>query len=146
MELYKPVISQNTSRRLLLMVLKAGCEIQFAGGCAEFMSPQFPPNLLKSVIIKFQALIGKYFQFNNTISKSKIQIYLSLLQQRNDQIFITINRKQKQPPEVFCKKRCYQKFHKIHRKRTARASFLTIWQTSGLQLYQRRDSDTGVFL
>ena len=24
--------------------------------------------------------------------------------------------RQKQPPEVFCKKRCSQKFHKIHRK------------------------------
>ena len=32
---------------------------------------------------------------------------------------------QKQPPEVFSKKRCYQKFRKIHRKNTCvRGSFL----------------------
>ena len=31
----------------------------------------------------------------------------------------TLKQKQKQPPEVFCKKRCSQKFHKTHRKTPA---------------------------
>ena len=31
----------------------------------------------------------------------------------------TLKQKQKQPPEVFCKKRCSQKFHKTHWKTPA---------------------------
>ena len=36
--------------------------------------------------------------------------------QPSDGGFTKTNETQKQPPEVFCKKRCSKKFHKIHRK------------------------------
>ena len=42
--------------------------------------------------------------------------------------------KQKQPPEVFCKKRCSKKFRKIHRKTPVAESLF------------KRDPGTGVFL
>ena len=46
---------------------------------------------------------------------------------------------QKQPTEVFSEKRCSQKFLKIQK-----TPFLIILQSRGLQLYWKRDSDTGV--
>ena len=36
--------------------------------------------------------------------------------QPSDGGFTKTNETQKQPPEVFCKKRCSKNFHKIHRK------------------------------
>ena len=49
---------------------------------------------------------------------------------------------QKQPPEVFFKKRCSSKFRNL--KTCARVSFLIKLQA--LQLYQKRGPGTGVFL
>ena len=49
----------------------------------------------------------------------------------------------KQPPEVFCKKRCYWKLRKIHRETPGpeyKVAFLS------LELYKKRDDGTGVFL
>ena len=44
-------------------------------------------------------------------------------------------KEQKQPPEVFDKRRCSSKFHKIQRKTPVTVSFLLKFQASGLQLY-----------
>ena len=54
--------------------------------------------------------------------------------------------RQKQPPEVFCKIKCSSKFHKIHRETPVPVSFLIRFQTSGLQLYLKRDSGAVIFL
>ena len=51
---------------------------------------------------------------------------------------------QKQPPEVFCKKRCSWKFKKFTGKPLCQSLFLN--NVAGLQLYQKRDSGTDVFL
>ena len=50
---------------------------------------------------------------------------------------------QKQPPEVFCKKDCSQKFRKIHRKTTVPEPLLIGLRTATLS---KRNSGTGVFL
>ena len=53
---------------------------------------------------------------------------------------------QKQSPEVFCKKRCSQKFRKLHRKKPALETFLN--KVADLQLanYLKRHSNTSAFL
>ena len=52
---------------------------------------------------------------------------------------------QKQPLEVFCKKRCSWKCRKFTENTYARVSFLIKLQTA-CNLIKKRDSDTGVFL
>ena len=49
-------------------------------------------------------------------------------------------------PEVFCKKGVLGNFANSQKNTGARASFLIKLQASGLQLYWKRDSSTGVFL
>ena len=53
---------------------------------------------------------------------------------------------QKQPPEVFCKKRCSKKFHKIHKKTPVPESLFN--KVAGLKpaTLLNRGSGTGVFL
>ena len=53
---------------------------------------------------------------------------------------------QKQPPEMFCKKRVLRNFAKFTGKHMCQRLFLINLQASGLQLYQKRDSGKGVFL
>ena len=53
----------------------------------------------------------------------------------NMKIFSKLDFLKKQPPKAFCKKRCSQKFHKIHRKTPVPESFLIKLLALGLQLY-----------
>ena len=55
-----------------------------------------------------------------------------------------LNDYRKQRPEVFCKKKCSQKFLKIHKKNLCWSLFLIKLQASDLQLYQKRNSSTVV--
>ena len=47
----------------------------------------------------------------------------------------SILQNQKQPPEVFCQKRCSSKFRKTHRKHLCQGLFLNKVADLGLQLY-----------
>ena len=49
-------------------------------------------------------------------------------------------------PEVFCKNGVLRNFAKLAGKRLSQSLFLNKVQASGLQLYQKRESGTGVFL
>ena len=60
--------------------------------------------------------------------------------------FWTSLKKQKQPPEVFCRKRYSWKRSKFHRKTPVLESFLIIVQTLRPVTLLKRDSKTGVFL
>ena len=54
---------------------------------------------------------------------------------------------QKQPPEVFCKKKVFLDISQNSQENTcARVSFSIKLQALDLQLYLKRDSGTGVFL
>ena len=46
----------------------------------------------------------------------------------------------KQPSDMFCKKRCSQKFRKIHKKRPVQSRFFNKVAGLGLQLYQKKNS------
>ena len=54
----------------------------------------------------------------------------------------------KQPPEVFCKKSALKNFAKFTGKHLCQSLFFNnvAGLASGLQLYWKRDSGTGVFL
>ena len=53
-----------------------------------------------------------------------------------------LDKLQKQPPDVFCKKRCSQKFHKIHRKRSVPESLFCRSKTSN---FIKKETLTQVF-
>ena len=50
------------------------------------------------------------------------------------------------PPEVFYKKRVFKNFAKFTETQLCQSLFFNKVAGSGLQFYQKRDSDTGVFL
>ena len=61
----------------------------------------------------------RLYLFNNVLLRHRMSIFIIWIwSRRNSSINI-----QKQPPEVFYKKRCSDKFHKIHRKTPASESF-----------------------
>ena len=76
----------------------------------------------------------RLYLFNNVLLRHRMSIFIIWIwSRRNSSINI-----QKQPPEVFYKKRCSDKFHKIHRKTPVSESFFN--KVAGLR------PGTGVFL
>ena len=48
-------------------------------------------------------------------------------------------------PDVFCIKKCSLRFRKIHRKHLCKSLFFNKVAGLSVYLYQKRDSDTGIF-
>ena len=92
----------------------------------------------------------KHFSWWHTEFEIQIEnIYRKTNQKENAFLRVTLYViiSQKQPQEVFCKKRCSKKFCKIHRKTPAPESlFLTKLQVEACNFVEKRDSDTGVLL
>ena len=66
---------------------------------------------LKTYVVRLHNLTSMNIFF--TIDHEKSQVFFVLVKRKPKPVSMNIN---KQPSEVFCKKKCSQKFRKIHRK------------------------------
>ena len=66
---------------------------------------------LKTYVVRLHNLTSMNIFF--TIDHKKSQVFFVLVKRKPKPVSMNIN---KQPSEVFCKKKCSQKFRKIHRK------------------------------